>query len=67
MYKRKTKDEYEIQGHYGHGWETECTEDTWKEAKERLKEYRANSQYAVRCVKKRIRLTEVQPGIYVRL
>ena len=39
MYKRKTIDEYEIQGNYGQGWETECIEDTWKEAKERLKEY----------------------------
>jgi hypothetical protein len=41
--RRKMKDEYEIQGNYGCGWEVECTEFTRKEAKERFKEYRENA------------------------
>ncbi len=43
-YIRKTKTVYRIQGNYGygHGWETECEEDTRKEALARLKEYREN-------------------------
>lgn len=58
MRKRVTYDEYQIHVDYGYGagWETEITEETRKEAKERLKEYRENCQYAVRCVKKRIRI-----------
>ena len=67
MYKRKTRDEFEIQVDYGYGcgWETEITEDTRKEAKERLKEYRANCQYAVRMIKKRVRISAPpQPGLY---
>ena len=54
MYKRQTVDEYEIQGNYGHGWECETTEETRKEALQRLKEYRTNSQYAVRLIKRRV-------------
>ena len=39
-YKRKTKDDYVVQGNYGygHGFEDECTEETRKEAKARLRE-----------------------------
>jgi len=41
--RRKMKDEFEIQGNYGHGWDVECTEETRKEANQRLKEYRENA------------------------
>jgi hypothetical protein len=54
-YKRKTRDEYEIQGyHDGYGWEMETTESTWKDAKKQLVCYRKNVTYPVRIVKKRI-------------
>ena len=36
---------YIIQGHYGaYGWEDVATEETWKEARDRLKEYRENEK-----------------------
>lgn len=55
MYKRKTQDEYEIQGHYGYGWECVTVEDDRKEARARLREYKENEpQYAHRIVKKRV-------------
>jgi hypothetical protein len=41
-YQRKTKDEYQVHGHYAHGWEEVTAEDTRKEATQRLKEYREN-------------------------
>ena len=36
--------EYQIQGYYGsqYGWEKVTAEETWTEAKKRLKEYRDN-------------------------
>jgi hypothetical protein len=34
--------EYDVQGNYGHGWETVTCEPTRKEALERIAEYRAN-------------------------
>lgn len=42
--KRKTKDVYEVRGDYGygHGFEAVTAEETLREAKERLREYRAN-------------------------
>ncbi len=58
-YIRKTRDEYAVQGYYGpeYGWEDVCTEDTRKEARERLKEYRENeTQYPHRMIKRRVRL-----------
>jgi hypothetical protein len=56
MYKRKTEDEYEIQGNNGYGWETETTEVNWKDAKAQAKCYRENVSYPIRIVKKRIRI-----------
>lgn len=56
-YTRKTSDEYEIQGNYAHGWEEVTSEDTRKEARERLKEYRENERgTAFRIVKRRVRM-----------
>lgn len=57
-YKRKTRDYWEIQGNSGHGWETECNEETWEDAHAQLKVYRANVTYPVRTVKRRERITE---------
>ena len=58
-YLRKTRDEYEVEGHYGYGWECVCTEETRKEARERLKEYLDNEpQYAHRLRKRRVRIEQ---------
>jgi len=56
MYKRITKDEYQIQGYFaGYGWETETTEATYKDAKTQAKCYRENVPYPIRIVKKRVK------------
>lgn len=55
-YIRKTRDIWEIQGNNGYGWECETTEESWKDAREQLKCYRANVNYPVRAVKKRERV-----------
>lgn len=55
-YVRKTKDVFAVQQYTGtqHGWEDVCTEDTRKEAKQRLKEYRENQpEYPTRIKVKR--------------
>ena len=60
MYARKTKDEYSIQGHYGYGWEDETCEDSYNEARKRLKEYRDNMpEYPHRMRVKRVPIVEV--------
>lgn len=43
--RRKMKDEFVMQANYGygHGWEDECSEETRKEANQRLKDYRENA------------------------
>ncbi len=58
-YLRKTRDEWTVQVDYGygHGWEDETTEDSRAEGRERLREYRANCQYACRLVKRRVPIT----------
>lgn len=52
-YVRKTVDRWDIETNYGYGWETECSEYTWAEAKQRLREYRENIRGSVRLVKRR--------------
>jgi hypothetical protein len=57
-YVRKTRDVWEVQGNYGQGWECVTAEDTWKEARERVREYRENEpQYPhqVKLVRERIK------------
>lgn len=54
-YIRKTRDEYQLLVNYGYGYEYELVEDTFAEAKARLREYRANlPQYAAKIVKRRV-------------
>lgn len=53
-YIRKTRDEYVIMANYGygHGFEEVDAEGTYKEAKQLLKEYRANERgitFELRC------------------
>ena len=56
MYIRKTRDEWEIQGNCGYGWDVETTADSKKEARELLECYRENCNYPIRVVKKRVKL-----------
>lgn len=54
MYIRKTKDVFTVQGLYFGTWEEETSENTRREAIERLKEYRENMpEYAHRLIKSR--------------
>ena len=57
-YVPQTRLVYVVQGKYPgpHGWEDECIEDTRRECKQTLKEYRENSPYPVRFIKRRIRI-----------
>jgi hypothetical protein len=56
--QRKTRDVYEVQGHYGfHGWECVTAEETRAEAKQRMREYLTNEPgIGFRIVKKRERI-----------
>lgn len=57
MYKRKTYDEYQIQGNYGQGFEMVTCEDSYKAAKIQLKCYRENERGAAfKIVCKRIKI-----------
>lgn len=56
-YIRKTRDEWQVQGNYGHGHECVDTLDTRVEAKESLKVYRENERgISFKIVKKRVKL-----------
>lgn len=64
MYKRKTKDEYQIHQYINGAWEEVTAESKIKEARDRLKEYRENQpEYPVKIVIKRIPLTELDIAI----
>lgn len=55
--QRKTRDVYVLRANYGMGWEDEIEEDSWREMRERLKEYRENApQYQYRCTRRRERI-----------
>lgn len=54
-YKRKTRDRWDIETDYGYGWDVECSEYTYPEAKERLREYRDNLQRYGKCI---VRMTK---------
>ena len=58
-YTRKTRDRWDIMTNYGYGWECECSEYTYKEAKQTAREYRENIRGAVRIEKHREKLGEV--------
>lgn len=42
-YIRKTRDEVQLWANYGNEWEHELSENTYREGRERLKEYRENA------------------------
>lgn len=54
---RATVPEYVVQSNYahGHGWEDVAPEDSMREAKKRLKEYRANApEFSYRLITRRV-------------
>jgi hypothetical protein len=55
-YIRKTVDEYNVMGHYGHGWETLTSETTYSAAKAQVKCYRENEGGRYKIVIKRVKL-----------
>jgi hypothetical protein len=58
-YTRKTRDTWQLHVLYPgpHGWEHELTEDSFREIRQRRKEYRENCpQYPTRIVCKRERI-----------
>jgi hypothetical protein len=56
-YKRKTRDEWQLHVNYGQGWEHEISEDSFREARDRRREYRENCpEYPVRLLCKRVRI-----------
>ena len=56
-YIRKTKDEFQVHGNYGQGWEEVTCEDSRKEARQRLKEYRENDpDHTYKLVCKRVKI-----------
>lgn len=57
-YKRKTRDEYEVQGDYGQGWECVDTQLTLKEAHVSLKAYDENEAVPHRIIKRRVMINE---------
>jgi hypothetical protein len=60
-YQRKTEDEYQVHGLYAHGWEEVTCEETRREARARLREYRENEpSTAFKLVHRRVKIqTEV--------
>lgn len=52
-YKRKTVDRWDIMSNYGYGRECECSEYTYKEARQTIKEYRENGGGLYRLEKRR--------------
>ena len=58
-YKRKTVDRWDIMTDYGTGFECECSEYSRKLARQREKEYRENTNAAVRLEKHREKIAQV--------
>lgn len=41
-YQRKTRDRWDIMTNWGYGWECECSEYSYKEGRQRYREYVGN-------------------------
>lgn len=54
--QRKTRDEWQVWGNYGYGWDEECSESTRSEGLQRLREYRENGNGVYELRKRRIRI-----------
>ena len=58
MYERKTRDRWDLMSNYGYGWECECSDYTYAEARQTLKEYRENGNGNYRIEKHREKIEE---------
>lgn len=58
MRARKTRDVWYLLVNYGSGWEHECTELSWSDAKAQAKCYRENTSYPVKLEKHRERIVQ---------
>lgn len=52
-YQRKTRDEYVLLGNWGYGWDEVLTEDSYKDIRQRYKEYLENDHRAIYRIQKR--------------
>lgn len=52
-YQRKTEDEYVLLTNYGYGWDEEVTEETFREIRQRAREYRLNTNALIKIIKRR--------------
>ena len=57
-YTRKTRDLWVLEGNYGYGFEEVTYSDTYAEAKQDLKDYRANEPYPFRIKHRRVPIAE---------
>ncbi len=59
-YRRKTRDRWDIMTNWGYGWECECSEYTYKEARIQLKCYIENvgGRCAIKLEKHREKIEE---------
>ncbi len=57
---RKTRTDIILQGNYGYGdgWEDLVAESTWKEARQRKKEYQDNESGNYRIIRRHVKLSE---------
>lgn len=53
-YIRKTRDEFEVQGYYAHGWECLTCEESMRAAIEQKRCYRENEGGSYRIVARRV-------------
>lgn len=58
MYERKTRDRWDLMSNYGYGWECECSDYTYAEARQTLKEYLENGNGNYRIEKHREKIEE---------
>ena len=60
MSARKTRDEWQVWGNYGYGWDCENTENTRADGLRSLREYRENGGGSYELRKRRIRLDDTR-------
>lgn len=57
-YQRKTRDIFILMTNYGYGWEEEVAEYSYKEIRERAKEYMENTNAKIKVVRRREPISE---------
>ena len=59
-YQRKTTDAYILLTNYGYGWDEELEETSYKEIKQRAREYAINTPAQMKILKRRIKKENLQ-------